>query len=238
MPLVAGEDVRTPLGAFRVVFGIGHDNQISPTLCICSRPVMAHRDESDSRVTCLKSGDKRTRARCQIDANDPQLPIDSQICCAAQEAQPAGFPIGLPLRWSHIGQPALAGPRATRQRIARNGPAGASLPKRSRGSIARAPWPNRRLPLQCCGPSPGTVQEANRSAPATGRRTGVQDQGGHCRADDLRLSAGRQAAGAGCRSKTAQSQASLPGQGTSGAMTVLPRLSKSRSASCSTDDLR
>src|SRR5947209_19703498 len=24
MPLVAGEDVRTPLGAFRVVFGIGH----------------------------------------------------------------------------------------------------------------------------------------------------------------------------------------------------------------------
>ncbi len=26
MPLVAGEDVRTPLGAFRVVFGIGHFN--------------------------------------------------------------------------------------------------------------------------------------------------------------------------------------------------------------------
>jgi len=24
MPLVAGEDVRTPLGAFRVVFGNGH----------------------------------------------------------------------------------------------------------------------------------------------------------------------------------------------------------------------
>jgi hypothetical protein len=24
MPLVAGEDVRTPLGAFRVVFGMGH----------------------------------------------------------------------------------------------------------------------------------------------------------------------------------------------------------------------
>src|SRR6266508_5957814 len=24
MPLVAGEDVRTPLGAFRVVFGVGH----------------------------------------------------------------------------------------------------------------------------------------------------------------------------------------------------------------------
>jgi hypothetical protein len=26
MPLVAGEDVRTPLRAFRVVFGIGHLN--------------------------------------------------------------------------------------------------------------------------------------------------------------------------------------------------------------------
>src|SRR6516164_4727330 len=65
-----------------------------------------------------------------------------------------------------------------------------------------------------CGPSPGTVQEADRSAPATGRRTGVQDQGGHRRTGDLRLSAGprrSQAAGAGCRSKTAQSQASLPG---------------------------
>src|SRR6516165_10879768 len=72
---------------------------------------------------------------------------------------------------------------------------------------------HRRLPLQSCGPSPGTVQEADRSAPATGRRTGVQDQGGHRRTGDLRLSAGprrSQAAGAGCRSKTAQSQASLP----------------------------
>jgi hypothetical protein len=30
MPLVAGEHIRTPLGAFRVVFGIGHfDNQIN-----------------------------------------------------------------------------------------------------------------------------------------------------------------------------------------------------------------
>jgi hypothetical protein len=30
MPLVAPEGVRTPLGAFRVVFGIGHfDNQIN-----------------------------------------------------------------------------------------------------------------------------------------------------------------------------------------------------------------
>src|SRR5215831_15991166 len=39
------------------------------------------------------------------------------------------------------------------------------------------------------------------SAPATGRRTGVQDQGGHRRTGDLRLSAGprrSQAAGAGC----------------------------------------
>jgi hypothetical protein len=27
MPLVAGEDVRTPFGAFRVVFGIGHFNK-------------------------------------------------------------------------------------------------------------------------------------------------------------------------------------------------------------------
>src|SRR5262249_60446547 len=26
MPLVLGEDVRTPLGAFRLVFGIGHSN--------------------------------------------------------------------------------------------------------------------------------------------------------------------------------------------------------------------
>src|SRR5215831_4160907 len=32
---------------------------------------------------------------------------------------------------------------------------------------------NRRLPLQSCGLSTGTVQEADR--PATGRRTGVQD---------------------------------------------------------------
>src|SRR5262249_49319680 len=73
---------------------------------------------------------------------------------------------------------------------------------------------NRRLPLQSGGPSTGTVQEADRSAPATGRGTGVQDQGGHRRAGDLRLSAGprrSQAAGAGRRSKTAQSQASLPG---------------------------
>jgi hypothetical protein len=29
MPLVAGEDVRTPLGAFRVVFRIGHFNNPS-----------------------------------------------------------------------------------------------------------------------------------------------------------------------------------------------------------------
>ena len=42
MPLVAGEGVRTPFGAFRVVFGIGHfDDQtfdapaIRPTLADC-----------------------------------------------------------------------------------------------------------------------------------------------------------------------------------------------------------
>src|SRR5215467_4856760 len=73
---------------------------------------------------------------------------------------------------------------------------------------------HRRLPLQSCAPSTGTVQEADRSAPASGRRTGVQDRGGHRRAADLRLSAGprrSQASGAGCRSKTAQSQANLPG---------------------------
>ena len=46
MPLIAGEDVRTPLGAFRVVFGIGHfrnyhsdradydsDDRASPAAC-------------------------------------------------------------------------------------------------------------------------------------------------------------------------------------------------------------
>jgi hypothetical protein len=56
------------------------------------------------------------------------------------------------------------------------------------------------------------LQETDRSAPATGRRTAVQDQGGRRRAADLRLSAGprrSQAAGAGARSKIAQSQASL-----------------------------
>src|SRR5262245_25675628 len=86
---------------------------------------------------------------------------------------------------------------------------------------------NRRLPLQSCGPSPGTVQEADRSAPASGRRTGVQDQSGHRRTGDLRLSAGprrSQAAGAGCRSKTAQSQASLPGHEGSRPAARSPRL--------------
>jgi hypothetical protein len=38
MPLVAGEDVRTPLRAFRVVFGIGHFNA-SPTQLPRRRPV-------------------------------------------------------------------------------------------------------------------------------------------------------------------------------------------------------
>ena len=34
-------------------------------------------------------GYKRTRlGHCETDAVDPWLPIDSQICCAAQEAQP------------------------------------------------------------------------------------------------------------------------------------------------------
>src|ERR1700730_17724046 len=68
--------------------------------------------------------------------------------------------------------------------------------------------------LECTQLSTGTVQETDRSAPATGRRTDVQDQDGRCRAADLALSAGprrSQAAGADCRSKTTQSQASLPG---------------------------
>ena len=60
MPLVAGEDVRTPLGAFRVVFGIGHfDNQINfeaPTI----RPALAkrrcgHRPESPKSAHIARS---------------------------------------------------------------------------------------------------------------------------------------------------------------------------------------
>jgi hypothetical protein len=60
MPLVAGEDVRTPLGAFRVVFGIGHfDNQINfeaPTI----RPTLAkrrcgHRPESPKSAHIARS---------------------------------------------------------------------------------------------------------------------------------------------------------------------------------------
>ena len=60
MPLVAGEDVRTPLGAFRVVFGIGHfDNQINfeaPTI----RPSLAkrrcgHRPESPKSAHIARS---------------------------------------------------------------------------------------------------------------------------------------------------------------------------------------
>src|SRR5262249_38049347 len=61
---------------------------------------------------------------------------------------------------------------------------GRTVPDEDRG---RGNW---RVPLQSCGPSPGTVQEADRSAPATGRRTGIQDQGGHRRAGDLRLAIG------------------------------------------------
>src|SRR5262245_31932126 len=53
MPLVAGEDVRTPLGAFRVVFGIGQfDNQINfgaPTI----RPTLA-KDEAATAPEVLK----------------------------------------------------------------------------------------------------------------------------------------------------------------------------------------
>jgi hypothetical protein len=32
---------------------------------------VAHRDKIDSRLTCLKSGEKRTLVRSAIDANDP-----------------------------------------------------------------------------------------------------------------------------------------------------------------------
>ena len=34
--------------------------------------LLAHRDETDSRLTCLKWGDKRTLVRSTIDANDPE----------------------------------------------------------------------------------------------------------------------------------------------------------------------
>jgi len=35
-------------------------------------PMLAPRDESASRLTCLKSGDRRTLVRSAIDANDPE----------------------------------------------------------------------------------------------------------------------------------------------------------------------
>jgi hypothetical protein len=35
LPLVAGEDVRTSLGAFRIVFGIGHFSRSNPQGAIC-----------------------------------------------------------------------------------------------------------------------------------------------------------------------------------------------------------
>ena len=44
MPLVAGEDVRTPLGAFRVVFGIGHrlnNRSVRFMAFYCARQVVA-----------------------------------------------------------------------------------------------------------------------------------------------------------------------------------------------------
>jgi hypothetical protein len=37
-------------------------------LRLAHSPVVAHRDESDSHLTCLKSGDKRTLVRTAIDA--------------------------------------------------------------------------------------------------------------------------------------------------------------------------
>jgi len=45
---------------------------------------MAHRDESDSRLTCLKSGDKRTLVRSAIDAIDPKRTLAAWICRDAQ----------------------------------------------------------------------------------------------------------------------------------------------------------
>jgi hypothetical protein len=39
---------------------------------------MAHRDESDSRLACLKSGDNRTLAGSASDANDPEPTWASQ----------------------------------------------------------------------------------------------------------------------------------------------------------------
>src|SRR5262245_25334110 len=38
-----------------------------------AHPRLYHRDESDSRLACLKSGDNRTLARSAIDANDPTV---------------------------------------------------------------------------------------------------------------------------------------------------------------------
>src|SRR6266403_6403555 len=54
MPLVAREDVRTPLGAFRVVFGIGH-------LIISRGPVLT------DPTTYAASGPRRRRAAEQRD---------------------------------------------------------------------------------------------------------------------------------------------------------------------------
>jgi hypothetical protein len=49
---------------------------------------LAHRDESDSRLTCLKSGDKRTLVRSAIDANDPTATlVEPKSCSAAGSAR-------------------------------------------------------------------------------------------------------------------------------------------------------
>jgi hypothetical protein len=54
MPLVAGEDVRTPLGAFRVVFGIGHfrETNLTTKLALDNQP-----DEIVSEITRNHEGD-------------------------------------------------------------------------------------------------------------------------------------------------------------------------------------
>src|SRR5215471_5923709 len=44
---------------------------------------LAHRDESGSRLTCLKSGDKRTLVRSAIDANDPNPTSGEWQCRSA-----------------------------------------------------------------------------------------------------------------------------------------------------------
>src|SRR5262245_19543392 len=64
----------------------------------CMSLLLAHRDESDSRLTCLKSGDKRTLVRSAIDANDPKpTEADRDLCGAhcrtARQFRLAYFPV-------------------------------------------------------------------------------------------------------------------------------------------------